>query len=117
MQGDNLRSVEAQRILRSRDARYLLFPSDIFDEYAWNMMLHLFVSMASNQAMDESRLIALTKSSNAVGRRWIKHLVADGQVQDRSDSDDVLLTSEAIRKLRIFFDGNTGAGRPSVSEA
>lgn len=81
-----------------------MFPSELFDEFAWNMMLHLFVGLANNQVMTEVALIEKAGASEHSGRRWIEHLVKDGQVAERRDHDDVVLTTDAIAHLRTFLD-------------
>jgi len=81
-----------------------MFPSELFDEFAWNMMLHLFVGLANNEVMTERALIEKAGASESSGRRWIEHLVKDGQVAGRHDDDDVVLTTEAITHLRKFLD-------------
>lgn len=81
-----------------------MFPSELFDEFAWNMMLHLFVGLANNELMTERALIEKAGASENAGRRWIEHLVKDGQVAERHDDDDVILTTDAINQLRIFLD-------------
>jgi predicted transcriptional regulator len=103
MIGDQTRADEANRILRDRDKRYKLFPGELFDEFAWNMMLHLFVALADNEQMSESRLIELVKIPVSVGRRWIALLVNDGQVEPREDGRDIILTPAAVGRLREYL--------------
>lgn len=110
MKGDNTRALEAERLLSERDRRYDLFPSEIFDEFAWNMLLHLFVALAKNETMSEVRLCELSHAGKAAGRRWIAHLVKDKQIEARSDGDDVVLTGEAVDRLRRYLS------KPSIAE-
>ena len=104
MTGDQARGEAAQCILDVRALRKVMFPSELFDEFAWNMMLHLFVGLANNQVMTERALIEKAGASENSGRRWIEHLVKDGQVAERRDHDDVVLTTDAIAHLRTFLD-------------
>jgi len=104
MIGDQARGEAAQCILDVRSLRKAMFPSELFDEFAWNMMLHLFVGLAHNELMTERALIEKAGASENAGRRWIEHLVKDGQVGERHDDDDVILTTDAITQLRIFLD-------------
>ncbi|WP_093401056.1 hypothetical protein [Sphingomonas sp. OK281] len=104
MIGDQARGEAAQCILDVRSLRKVMFPSELFDEFAWNMMLHLFVGLANNQVMTEIALIEKAGASEHSGRRWIEHLVKDGQVAERRDHDDVVLTADAIARLRTFLD-------------
>ena len=91
-------------ILAVRKIRCQLFPSDIFDEHAWTMLLQLFVSLADNQTMTESILVHDAGVSVGAGQRWIAHLVKDGQVVSRESGDDVALTSESTERMRRFLD-------------
>jgi hypothetical protein len=104
MTGDQTRADAAHRILFDRDRRYKLFPAEIFDEYAWNMMLHLFVNLSDNDRMSEARLIKLVNVPLMVGRRWIGLLVEDGQVDARADEEDIVLTAAAVIRLREYLD-------------
>ena len=104
MIGDQARGEAAQCILDVRSLRKVMFPSELFDEFAWNMMLYLFVGLANNQVMTESALIEKAGASEHSGRRWIEHLVKDGQVAERRGHDDVVLTADAIAHLRTFLD-------------
>ena len=104
MIGDQARGEAARCILDVRSLRKVMFPSELFDEFAWNMMLHLFVGLANNQVMTEGALIEKAGASEHSGRRWIEHLVKDGQVAERRDHDDVVLTADAIAHLRTFLD-------------
>jgi len=67
-------------------------------------MLHLFVGLANNELMTERALIEKAGANENAGRRWIEHLVKDGQVAKRQDDDDVILTTDAIIQLRRFLD-------------
>ena len=104
MTGDQKRRRTAMAILAVREMRCQLFPSEIFDEHAWTMLLQLFVSLADNETMTEQRLIDATNVSLGAGRRWIVHLVEDNQVIARESGDDVTLTCEAIERMRRFLD-------------
>ena len=103
MIGDRDSAREAQRLIAERDRRYKLFPSEIFDEFPWNMLLHLFVAMANNAVLSEERLCELSHAGQLVGRRWIAHLVKDGQIEGRHDGEDVVLTATAIDRLRDYL--------------
>lgn len=104
MTSDLKRAQAARKILDDREERYVLFPSDIFDEYAWNMLLHLFVAFASNEVVPETSLIKAVHTSRNIGQRWLYQLAKDNQVRDRASGDDVSLTDEAIFKLRSYLD-------------
>ncbi|RYF38046.1 MAG: hypothetical protein EOO38_25410, partial [Cytophagaceae bacterium] len=67
---DRQRAEIAGKILADREERYALFPSEIFDEYAWNMLLHLFVAMNAGHQSSEGELIRLVHTSINTGQRW-----------------------------------------------
>lgn len=91
-----------------------MFPSEIFDEFAWNMLLVLFVGLAGNEVVSEAALIARAEVSVSAGRRWITHLIEDGQIADRHDDDDVILTPRAVSQLREFLDRARVVGEDSL---
>lgn len=104
MVGDQHRGVVAQNIMSLRSFREGLFPKALFDEYAWNMLLLLFIGLAKNETISESLLIQRADVTTNAGRRWIAHLVGEGQIEARSDGEDVFLTTSAIETLRAFLD-------------
>lgn len=91
-------------ILAVRKMRLRIFPSDIFDEHAWTMLLQLFVALADNETMPESILIKQVGMSPSTGQRWLTHLVIDRQITALSDGGDVTLTEDAINRMRAFLD-------------
>lgn len=104
MADDHRLACIARKILTDREARYALFPSEIFDEYAWNMLLHLFVALSADEILSEKQLITLVHTTKNIGQRWLYQLAKDGQVESRLSGDDVRLTSEAMAKLRKYLD-------------
>lgn len=104
MIGDQQRGVVARNILSLRAFREENFPRALFDEYAWNMLLLLFVGLANNEVVTERSLIERADVTHNAGRRWIAHLVSDGHIVARNDGDDVILTEAATDALRDFLD-------------
>lgn len=104
MDEDERRAQIAERILQDRYARYVLFPGEIFDEYAWNMLLSLFIARQKGEVLSESRLISEVNVGTREGQRWLYQLAKDGQIEPRSIRQDVALTSNAVQKLRIYLD-------------
>lgn len=104
MTEDQLLANIARKILEDREARYVLFPSEIFDEYAWNMLLHLFVALSQDEILSEKQLIDLVHTTRNIGQRWLYQLAKDGQVDSRLSGDDVRLTPEAVTKLRKYLE-------------
>ncbi len=106
----------ARRILEIEKLRRSFFPSAIFGEPAWNILLTLFV--ASSRAdrtvtrLGESSGVPLSTAS-----RWLDYLEAEGLVMlDRSSHDpqqkEVHLTDKAYRALRSFLGESILSGQP-----
>ena len=86
-----------------REFRAKKFPRELFDEHAWTMLLLLFVGLVNNEVVTEQSLIEQTNVTPSAGRRWIAHLVNDGQLTLRNEGD-VVLTHSATEALRAFLD-------------
>lgn len=108
MIGDQKRSDAAKYLMNMRAQRKTHFPSELFDEHAWNMLLMLFVSLAGNEVVTEKDLLERAGLPVATGRRWLNHLVQDGQVETRNDGDDVILSVRAVAAMRAFLDQQGG---------
>jgi hypothetical protein len=104
MTGDQKRRATAQYLIKIREVRHESFPSELFDEHAWNMLLHLFVAMANNDVMTEAAMVQLSGASHSVGRRWLGHLLADERIEDRVEGDDIILTASSVSSMRLFLD-------------
>jgi hypothetical protein len=106
---DHHRAETARKILKDREARYALFPSEIFDEYAWTMLLHLFVAFAGGEVLSEYQLVNRVRTTTRIGQRWLYQLAKDGQVKLRYSGDDVVLTADAETRLRRYLDAAEAA--------
>lgn len=104
MDKDERRAEIAVKILEDRYARYILFPGELFDEYAWNMLLHLFIAKQNGEAMSESILIGLANVGTREGQRWLYQLAKDGQIEPRTIRQEVVITQSAIDRLRKYLD-------------
>ncbi|RZL76425.1 MAG: hypothetical protein EOP66_10265 [Sphingomonas sp.] len=93
----------AENLLSVRGLRTEVFPSEIFDEHAWTMLLHLFITQAKRDTVTEPDLIALTATPTAVGQRWLAHLVADAQIEPYADGDAIMLTPSAVDRMQAFL--------------
>jgi hypothetical protein len=91
MTGDQIRGATAQSMMDIRSLRKKLFPKDLFAEFAWDMILSLFVGLANNQVIFEADLISKTGVGENAGKRWIDHLSHSGHVA-RQHGGDVVLT-------------------------
>ncbi|HXH16578.1 MAG TPA: hypothetical protein VNJ10_10665 [Sphingomonas sp.] len=93
----------AENLILVRDTRSELFPSEIFDEHAWNMLLRLYVAQAKDEPVSEPELIALTKTPPSVGKRWLAHLVADAQIEPYAEGGALALTGAALERMETFL--------------
>jgi hypothetical protein len=85
-----------------RALRYGHFPADIFDEYAWDMMLHMYIAALRHQPMYADNAVNLTSKNKEVGDRWIRHLVADGMVE--AEGEMVALTDSAMQRMHSYHE-------------
>ena len=104
MFGDQRRGQIARNLLAVRAIRTASFPPEIFDEHAWNMMLHLFSALVDNQTVSQEVLFSRAKVEPSYGNRWLQYLMANDQVDQREDGDDVALSVDGIARMRSFLD-------------
>jgi hypothetical protein len=83
-----------------RALRYGHFPADIFDEYAWDMMLHMYIAAIRKQIIYLDNVVNLTSKNKRVGDRWIAHLIKEDMVV--ADGDIVALTSSCFVKMNDY---------------
>lgn len=93
----------AENLLLVRSLRTEAFPSEIFDEHAWTMLLRLFVSHAKGEHLSETELIALSETPLGVGQRWLAHLVEDSQIEPYSTGEALALTRPALDRMQKFL--------------
>ena len=104
MIGDKQRCDTARAAIELRRLRCEKFPSEIFDEHAWNLLLHTFVADVDNNLVSSEVLFDKSGMSEAVGRRWLAHLVKDGQIESHGDGNDIHLTARSIAAMRDYLD-------------
>lgn len=86
-----------------RERRTTLFPSELFDEYAWTMLLHLFIETERQSRPTTEQLCEIAGTSPFIGQRWIKHLVTDCHMLVDKDTDVVSLTDDARDRMTTFL--------------
>lgn len=64
----------ARTLLAQRQARLDFFPSELFHEPAWDMLLALYVADDDRQTMNVKTLVATTSAPVTTSQRWIDHL-------------------------------------------
>ncbi|RXD05317.1 hypothetical protein EQZ23_09500 [Sphingomonas sp. UV9] len=95
----------AKNLVRVRCLGTEVFPSEIFDGHAWNMMLRLLVAHANEDCLSEGELIAATGTPPGVGQRWLAHLVADEQIEPYAAGSSIALTPAALDRVEVFLRG------------
>lgn len=85
-----------------RALRYGHFPADIFDEYAWDMMLHMYIAYLRKQTIYIDNVVNLTSKNKFIGDRWIKHLITEGMVQ--REGEQVKLTEDAFKRMNGYHE-------------
>ncbi|MDK2760919.1 MAG: hypothetical protein KYX64_06110 [Sphingopyxis sp.] len=85
------------------------FPSDLFADPAWDIMLHLYAARYENECMSVPRLCIAAGVPQATALRWITMLTNDGWLTRFSDRSDPELThfklSDRARGLMdAYFD-------------
>lgn len=83
-----------------RALRYGHFPADIFDEYAWDMMLHMYIARLRGQTIYTDNVINLTSKNRVIGDRWIKHLSGEGIA--KVEGEIVQLTDMAFGQMDAY---------------
>lgn len=83
-----------------RALRYGHFPADIFDEHAWDMMLHMYIAHLRGQTIYADNVINLTSKNKSIGDRWIRHLLGEGLAA--ADGEVVRLTDAAIGQMDAY---------------
>lgn len=104
MHGDERRAQIAKMILSARLNRNVLFPSNMFNDHAWIILLTLFVAHAENRILSKSEVIHKLGANVETCTRWIKYLIQSRQVFDIENGKDLILSDETISRLRSLFD-------------
>lgn len=85
-----------------RALRYGHFPADIFDEYAWDMMLHMYIAGLRNQVMYIDNAVNLTSKNKRIGDRWISHLRAESMIE--VDGEVIKLSDSAMKRMNLYHE-------------
>jgi hypothetical protein len=104
----------ARAILSNRQSRSRMFPSNLFGEWAWEVLLLLFVADAEGQHMTGKRIADALKCNPSLIVRWIKHLSSVALVIDNDcDNLDVSITLSppAITALERYLADTVSAAR------
>lgn len=104
MKGGLSRVEIAQLLLRVRALRWDFFRGDLFDEYAWNILLVLYIAQENGHDTTETMALQEASVPPAVGTRWIAHL-EQSRLVDRDGPPDILRLTDASRaQLADYLD-------------
>jgi len=105
MDDDRALADMADRWLRVRRCRERFFPHEMFDEFAWDMLMVLFVADAKGRAIGIDDLIAQTTGRTPSGMRWIAYLEQQGEIArtEVPDGTTVSLTPASRERMRDFL--------------
>jgi DNA-binding MarR family transcriptional regulator len=64
----------ARRLLDERQARLDFFPSELFHEPAWDMLLAVYLAGEEGRIVNVKALVSTTNAPVTTSQRWIDHL-------------------------------------------
>jgi predicted transcriptional regulator len=101
----------AEALYTGRRIRDRLFPRDIFGEFAWDLLLALFLAERSGETLQIATIFSDCGITSSTGMRYVKHVEGLGlvQIDPAQSSGTVTLSSEGSRLIRRFFDLTEGA--------
>ena len=106
---DSGRAKLVRRLIRKRRQRDQHFPSDLFADPAWDMMLDLYAAHYERREISVSSLCIAAAVPATTALRWIKTMVDDGRFVRVADPDDgrriiVSLADDTRCRLDEYFD-------------
>jgi len=95
----------AHLIMETRRIRAQIFPSSMFKEVAWDMLIALYVA---NEARSLSDLARWTDTPTSTAMRWIEYLEGHNLTAREDSPDDsrayrIRLTDSARAKMKSLF--------------
>ena len=108
-----LTAANVRRILARRRERDRFFPSGLFADPAWDMLLALYAAHLEGGKMTVSALCDAAAVPATTALRWIGNLEAAGMVERENDVLDrrkvlIGLSADAETGVREYFDSNPG---------
>lgn len=110
MVGHDRKARLAQAILDNRKHRHDHLPDELFGEFAWSALLHLFVADAASQRLTGHMLAERTACPAPVMQRWLMYLskqqlvVGDG---DGDLSDLLTLSATGLAAIEAYLAHTT----------
>lgn len=93
-----------QSAIRNRSQRSKFFPSELFADPAWDMLLDLYLSEIAQRRVSVTSLCLASNVPSTTALRWIANLECEGLAERTSDPFD----------RRRYFMSLTGKGRHAM---
>ncbi len=108
-------SLDIRKMIRMRRLRDKHFPSDLFSDPAWDMLLDLMVARIDRRPVSVSSLCIASAVPATTALRWIKTMTEAGLFERRSDPSDgrrvfIALSDETARAMHAYFDDMLAIG-------
>lgn len=101
-------SLDIRKMIRMRRLRDKHFPSDLFSDPAWDMLLDLMVARIDRRPVSVSSLCIASAVPATTALRWIKTMTEAGLFERRSDPSDgrrvfIALSDETAQAMHAYF--------------
>lgn len=96
-------NVYALRLLKARQRRASLFPAELFDEYAWEFLIALYIIRDRPEGISRDDLYEMVGCNARVGQRWIDHLEEKHQVERQGEM--IRLHDDALTPMITYLEG------------
>jgi len=105
---------QVRAVITGRQRRARFFPSDMFADPAWDILLDLYLAEIEQRRTVVSSLCVAANVPATTALRWMTSLIDRGMLTRRSDPLDrrrvfVELTAKASQGMRCYFDNSTTA--------
>lgn len=78
----------AGRLTKARRTREMAFPGRLCSNPAWDILLDLYVAMATDQPVSIATLCLASAAPTSTALRWVNALVDEGAIERRPDTHD-----------------------------
>lgn len=95
--------------ISKRDLRRKYFPSELFSEPGWNILLDMYESLLRDRAVSVTDACIASQSAPTTALRWLQRLVELDLVERRPSTSDnrvtyLSLSEQAVQSLREYFE-------------
>lgn len=106
---------EIRAAIRSRRLRAQFFPSDLFADPAWDMLLDLFAARLEQRLVSVSSLCIAAAVPPTTALRWIGTMHDNGLFERKADPSDrrrayIALSSKGVEGMRAYVSAAKRAG-------